>query len=483
MNAESLSKIFENTQVALHENKGIDYRNDPVFLEFSKLQPRSFATYQLKEGTYRWPWDFTRLKIEGLDILLWPRTVYDQPGIAVHGCDSKTALKFINRFLSGLCWATNSSIELEDWGTSSGNINPCTRQKPGHIPHLHKYYLDEDDYIPLPSDPKQRLVLALYREALYLGNKFYKFLSFYKIINSKFSQGPAQKDWIKANLQHLHHHYSDSYKKLSAKQNDIPDYLYKNGRCAISHAYNDPLVNPDDPEHHWEINEALPIIKGLAEIMIEREYGIKSNSTNYSEHLYELKGFSDRLGLIITEQLNDGNIPDFELNDLAQRIAEKLDFEMTIKLRESDITPFKNYMVSQVKVSTDGKVLLSCVSIPPIVVKLLLDFPNQKLTYQFEITGGDDGSVFYSKFYYQYCSFMGYLYGNGVFQIYGPDEKLLSRLDAFIPVNIIGTRYPEMSKEWYNIYTHRLADRTLNPKQERLKEYIRLLNSTTCWVL
>ena len=40
----------------------------------------------------------------------------------------------------------------------------------------------------------------------------------------------------------------------------------------------------------------MPVIRGLAELAIERVLGIKTSHTVFNEHLYELAGFKTRIG-------------------------------------------------------------------------------------------------------------------------------------------------------------------------------------------
>ena len=47
----------------------------------------------------------------------------------------------------------------------------------------------ELDYLPDPEDPRARLALALYREALGLNNDAYQYLGFFKILDILHAKG------------------------------------------------------------------------------------------------------------------------------------------------------------------------------------------------------------------------------------------------------------------------------------------------------
>jgi hypothetical protein len=104
---------------------------------------------------------------------------------------------------------------------------------------------------------------------------------------------------------------------LKADQTDIGRYLYVSGRCAVAHAFNEPLVNPEDPEDTVRLSRDLPLIRAFAEHLIEHELGVKSKHTVWREHLYELDGFRSLLGNALLQRLKAkepiqvGEVPQF----------------------------------------------------------------------------------------------------------------------------------------------------------------------------
>jgi len=60
--------------------------------------------------------------------------------------------------------------------------------------------------------------------------------------------------------------------ELSAEgRTDVPAYLYASGRCAVAHAYAQPLIDADDPGDLLRRRKDLPVIRALAEYAIEHD--------------------------------------------------------------------------------------------------------------------------------------------------------------------------------------------------------------------
>ena len=133
-------------------------------------------------------------------------------------------------------------------------------------------------YLPDPSEPKAKLALALYREGLSVNLMPYQFLGFFKVINILRDRGKDQKQWIRENLRHItDKNASTRIVAISTSGTDVAEYLYESGRCAVAHAFDqNNVVNPDDPADLIRLSEDLPVIRELARVAIEREFGVKS---------------------------------------------------------------------------------------------------------------------------------------------------------------------------------------------------------------
>jgi hypothetical protein len=79
---------------------------------------------------------------------------------------------------------------------------------------------------------------------------------------------------------------------LQTTQPDIGDYLWKQGRNAIAHAYADPILDPDLPTDRAAATRDADLMQGLAEVFIQEEMGVPSQRRIWQEHLYELQGLT-----------------------------------------------------------------------------------------------------------------------------------------------------------------------------------------------
>lgn len=222
-----------------------------------------------------WPTKDTTVKFRNYEIILRPQTAEESASIAMAYEDPVTlydALHVARQFLSSLVWVKGGMIEEIFASGGSFPIKVADkRHRTRHIDHDFRV-----DFLPDPTDRKGRLALALYREALSVNSVPYKFLGFYKIINIVYGPGRDQKDWINKTVPVL---TDDEAKhridKLIAEGKDVGDHLYVTGRCAIAHAYAEPIVDPEDPEDIDRLHKDLPVAKALAAYLIENEFNVK----------------------------------------------------------------------------------------------------------------------------------------------------------------------------------------------------------------
>jgi hypothetical protein len=126
-----------------------------------------------------------------------------------------------------------------------------------------------------PAEPKAKLALALYREGWSVNLEPYKLLGFYKVINILFHYGRDQEKWINDHLRYVKGRRAlERIDHIKSENGDVGHYLYASGRCAVAHAFGDPVVNPDDPTDLNRIRSDIPLMCELAQVAIEREFGI-----------------------------------------------------------------------------------------------------------------------------------------------------------------------------------------------------------------
>lgn len=226
------------------------------------------------EGEAIWPCEETKIRFGGHELILRPATKDTEQSVHINlkGITDVEALTLINRFLSILSWCDDQAMEnLYGW---SGNSVPVS------VPRRERI-IGSSIAFPfnraLERDPKSQLSLALYREGKTINSVPFEFLSYFKILNifwkDKYIQGENEIiEGIRKALPLLKDELAlKRLKELSANGVDIPEYLYKSGRCAIAHAYSDPIVDPDDVSDLRRLSQDLWVIKDIAEqLMINK---------------------------------------------------------------------------------------------------------------------------------------------------------------------------------------------------------------------
>ena len=51
-------------------------------------------------------------------------------------------------------------------------------------------------------------------------------------------------------------------------------YLYKSGRCAVAHAFADPIVDPDDVAELRRLSDDIWLMRILTTHLIQKKFGI-----------------------------------------------------------------------------------------------------------------------------------------------------------------------------------------------------------------
>jgi hypothetical protein len=336
-----------------------------------------------------WPVEDVPIKFLGRDLLLIAETKELAQRVAIR-CRDKgaglAALRIALQFLSVFAWVEQCPVRqlfnvLAAWPFSLGK-DPT--EKPRPWPPIHQfsnifYY----DHLPEPADPRAWLAMALFREALNLDSPHYKFLSFYKIINILHKAGkpppnkpgPSQVTWINQAVVKLDDW--EAKKRLQQIQTqgvNAGTYLYESGRCAIAHAYGNPVADPDDPETTMRLSQDLPLVRALAEYAVEHEFGVKSASTVRNQHLYELAGFREIFGA-----------------DLSARLKGKEHVELTAipKLpcisiratRDRELAEFPGLVVHPFAVEGGCVGLRLAASNGLVAIRLVLDFPGESLVF------------------------------------------------------------------------------------------------------
>jgi methylamine utilization protein MauJ len=380
------------------------------------------------------PWTQEEFKttFEGHELVLRPQDRDTSPTVAMKYDGQTTkedALEVLRRFLSALSWVHRSGIREEMSVTGSRPFRIGRSQTP--IVVANRFSLD---YVPEVGDKNARLALALYREATSLKSTPYQFLSFFKILNVLFSNGRQQKQYINDNI-HKVESIPENKKRIEEILNDhgdVGEYLYESGRCAIAHAYQEPLIDPDSVDDTSRLSKDLYLVWSFAELVIEESFGVKSLSVYHSEHLYCLEGFKRLLDESVVQRLINREAVEEDQIILPDQVA--------LRLQGHDRLVSLEQLKVKFEIVENGVIcLVGFTKSERMAVRIFLVFPNEKIEFDPEIMFlvNDDGSADFMREYEDALRFSKALYLNGKLELWSLDDgKLLGRCDPYIPVNI-----------------------------------------------
>lgn len=388
-----------------------------------------------------WPTEEMVVPFHGHTILMRPETDTLAPDLAIQFESPSTFEEILllgRRFLSALAWIEGAPVQEE---MVTGGTNPIRVGK-GHGKFINPHF--RADHIPSTDSSRSILALAFYREALGLNSVPYQFLSFYKIINLLHSGGADQMAWINQAIPSIDDHFAkERIRELQTENANIGNYLYVSGRCAIAHAYTEPLVDPENPADTTRLRKDLPLIRGLAEYAIEHELGILSKKTIYRQHLYELKGFKEIIGEQTIKALKAG----LDISASYPTMPR-----LSIRIRDKAKYPAFENMSAQVTEASNSCLAVDCRSQDSLFgLRLLLNFGIERLQCD-PFTGVqivDDQTPSPVAYALDLVQFRKDLLLNGQLEVWNKEtETLLGRCDAFIGVNIdLGASVESMDEE------------------------------------
>lgn len=378
-----------------------------------------------------WPSQERTVCFRGHEITLKPETETDAPSVVMQvdkGMTQDEARQVLQEFLSGLAWVRRGRL-AETFSTFCSGAPVRVGKGVGHV-------IDDApvEYVPDPNEPRAKLALALYREALSVNVVPYQFLGFFKVINVLHGSGSEQRQWINSNLPGITDQQAKKrLAELHRECADIGEYLYASGRCAVAHAFSTPVINPDKPEDVRRLAADVPVIRALAEYAIARELGVKSLAALHDEHLYELEGFRELFGQELVGKLKAPEPLDPACLPLPARLS--------LKLREKDQLPSFQGMEAEVASITNGFVDIRLFSpdrrIEAVVV---LSFPDERLWFDALnwLSVWDDGTAEAARRRIDALVYLRDSMANGVNEVW--DTSRSSRLGRSQPVILVNMR-------------------------------------------
>lgn len=168
-----------------------------------------------------------------------------------------------NRFLSILAWEHSVPISKKD-----GPIVGRKRELPFILAPRSIFFLKIDPTYPLVLKAaligaREKLALAIFREAISARSVFCSFLNYWKIIEVVFPKKTQRLDWVERTAATL---TLERERIAAILQNNprVSDYLDNNCRNAVVHVFRLPFVNPDSSADFVRLNLDLPLVRSLA---------------------------------------------------------------------------------------------------------------------------------------------------------------------------------------------------------------------------
>jgi len=119
--------------------------------------------------------------------------------------------------------------------------------------------------------------MGFFREGFSANSPYYKYLSYFKILNIKCKTGTEHKKWINNNIEHI---TKAKHVIVNLKRDgfdDIGEYLYHNGRNALSHANvqkGEPIVDVCSYTHWQNIVCGNELLEELIEYFMINELSV-----------------------------------------------------------------------------------------------------------------------------------------------------------------------------------------------------------------
>ena len=388
-------------------------------------------------GSLFWPTKVQTASYRGFDIAILPPTREGHfPALAVNlakGQAETEARKAIMGFLSALCWINRHvGARVESWTGGSMAYGMGGR---GQVTlSVHPFELD---YLPEPADPKARLALALCREAAALNSSTYAVISYFRVFETHFQGGSRDiKTWLNTNIGSVTDgRVKEIVDRLASTNSDVGDYLYDACRSAAAHGKigTRVIVDPDDPEDDRRLARDLPLIRAMAIKLTEEILGIQTTSTVYREHLYELSGFKPRFTREALDSFVAGQpCPEGQVVDIPN---------VNIGLFDHPAFPGLCGLEPVHLQAVEGGVKVVWRRVDGLVeFHAVLDFKSERLVFEIarDLPVFDDQTAEAMEVAASVVEFQKGYFLNGRLRIDDADTgQLLSRKDAFLPLNVI----------------------------------------------
>jgi len=386
------------------------------------------------EPSCPWPTRPQTVEFGGYTLWIIPLTEEEYPGVAIRRLpemSQEDTESLLYRFLSVVAWQHGAGIAVAYRTGGSMPYMVALDKKSGFA------IRPPFDFTELicPEEEQPRIALALIREARSLNHYGYAFLSYWRVLELAFPRSADRVTWMNANLPTLKGTGVQEAKDCIAAQGieDICAHLFASGRCAIAHATGKPVINPDDPRDASRLYRELPLVREMAIRAVEERFGVATPMTEYQQHLYELRGWKEVLGEPLLTVLAEG----------AEIKADQTVDLPPIHVRLRTSPPYRPFEAMVPKgIERQGQELLMIYGTDDGLVDIRFRLVPAEERLKFDVFNGvygrDDGSVVAAEYKQETQRFFRDYMLNGELQMWNADSgELLSRLDAYIPVNVM----------------------------------------------
>ncbi len=288
------------------------------------------------------------------------------------------------------------------------------------------------NHMPIIEQENIRKALAFWREGKRLAevHDSYAFLSFYKVVESQFSESRKKADWVAKNIERLTDRAAKRVAVLREAEIDVNRHLYDSGRCAVAHAsLEGEIVDPDSPADRKRLSADLVVIEELARIYIRDELKVPDSRTLYRSR--------NRLGPW-EPLLSEAKIATLKSGGSPEDIDELQGLHVSVGLWPDGPIPALEHMTMHVDAVSEGVVKIVLINErKTILLVFFLDYKSGQAH-----TNLEDGGLLYGDNSPEetdvkaYATFFYKVLGNGIAELTIANMEPVN-CEVFIPVNII----------------------------------------------
>lgn len=236
------------------------------------------------------------------------------PGISIacDGNDSDAAIAKIYRFTSILSWfMVGGYVDVSGYIWAS---YPCLYGDSRTVYSTLGTAGQKSfscNHMPIIEEENVRKALAFWREGKRLErvHDSYSFLSYYKVIESQFSNSKKKVTWIEQAINNLTDRAAKRVSELRTDGIDVSRHLFESGRCAVAHAsLEGEIVDPDIPADRRRLSDDLVVMAELARAFIREELKVPDSRSLYRDR-NRLKPWDVFLGGETLNEILSGNTP------------------------------------------------------------------------------------------------------------------------------------------------------------------------------